>query len=346
MKSGKILIALLLVLPFLAAEAISAAEVSFYIGDVSLYRNSKKISPDMGMKLKSGDVIRTGKNSSVDIVYADSSTIKIAENSTARIGSASVKESDDIALVSGSLKGKFAKIKKGRHRVYTPTIICGIRGTEFSIGVEKGGTSRLDLDKGNIHVKNPYGERQVKPSEKVEAGVGEEPEDVENGSSIKDWKNKKEKEFMDDPEDRADDYSDYVDKFKENSEEASGSMKDYKKLAKTKEKKELGEAGDKIDTAEDQITDELMLNETVCNSIDGIMTDFRTKKKKLYSMFEKVKKESNRVLEVQQENYKAIKAIKEEYKKNYEMIKGQFRKDKENILKGVDFESFKPKMKK
>ena len=210
MKSGKILIALLLVLPFLAAEAISAAEVSFYIGDVSLYRNSKKISPDMGMKLKSGDVIRTGKNSSVDIVYADSSTIKIAENSTARIGSASVKESDDIALVSGSLKGKFAKIKKGRHRVYTPTIICGIRGTEFSIGVEKGGTSRLDLDKGNIHVKNPYGERQVKPSEKVEAGVGEEPEDVENGSSIKDWKNKKEKEFMDDPEDRADDYSDYV----------------------------------------------------------------------------------------------------------------------------------------
>lgn len=345
MKFSKTFLVSLSILFLFFAESLFAVEVSFYIGNVSVLRNSKKMTPDMGMKLNSGDIIKTGKNSSVDVIYTDSSTIKIGENSTARIGSAGIKGSDDIAIVSGTLKGKFAKMKKGRHKVYTPTIICAIRGTEFSIGVEKGGTSRLDLDKGSIHVKNPYGEKRVKPSEKIEAGIGDKPEDADNESSLKNWKKKKEKEFMNDPGERADDYSEYVEKFKDRSEESSENMKDYKEMAGSKEKKKLGKAGTKIDEAEDDIKDDLMLNETVCDSIDEIMTDFRTKKKKLYSIFEKVKKEANRVREVQQQNYEAIKAIKEEYKKNYEKIKGQFRKDKENILKGIDFDSFKPKKK-
>ena len=93
-----------------------------------------------------------------------------------------------------------------------------------------------------------------------------------------------------------------------------------------------------------KIEDNLMLNETANSSIEGVMNDYKGRKKGLYDLFYKLKEESNKVAEQQKKNYEAIQAVKEEYKKAYEKIIGKFHDDRNKILKGFDFDKVKPKL--
>ena len=109
------------------------------MGKVKLIRSGKKVGISNGDILKSGDIIKTGKNSFCELVYKDRSKITIRSKSKAKIGTQRIKGSSYIALISGSLKGKFAKIRKGRGRkIYSATTVAAIRGTEFSMEVNKG----------------------------------------------------------------------------------------------------------------------------------------------------------------------------------------------------------------
>ncbi|MFC1671277.1 hypothetical protein ACFL20_12870, partial [Spirochaetota bacterium] len=65
----------------------------------------------------------------------------------------------------------------------------------------------------------------------------------------------------------------------------------------------------------------------------------------IYRQFNKIKEESNKVLEVQEKTYRAIQEIKEKYKKAYKAIMGRYQDDRNRILNKSKFDNVKPKIK-
>jgi len=325
----------LLIIFLLAPLAGYSAAIAFYIGDVSLIRNGKSISFDMGENLTSGDIIKTGGGGSADIQYPDGSMIKLSERSSIRIGSANIKNSDSVSLIYGNLSVSFKKIAKGQNKVYTPTTVAAIRGTEFTVAVSKGGDSRVDLKEGNLDVSNPYGTTNVTPGKNVHSGVGEKP-DTDAGGSPDEWKTKRNEDLKKNPGDKAKRYSRYVKKFRERSDDSEKNIGACrKKVKQSKDPSSIQKTGTEIDMEEEKIQDDLLLNENSSNAIQEIADDFRSNKDNIYDEFERVKRESNKVLEVQKKAYEDIEAVKEEYRKAYEEIMGKFKDDKKKILEGV-----------
>ncbi|MCP4134422.1 MAG: FecR domain-containing protein [bacterium] len=319
--------------------------VSFYIGDVTLIRNSKKVEVTNGTKVKSGDLLKTGEDASVAIAYDDGSNITIMSQSSAKIGSKNVKGSTNIALISGNIEGTFAKIKKGSRKVYTPTIVCAIRGTEFKLGVSKGGESRVDLSEGKLNINNPYGEVNLNEGQKVESSVAGGPNKGSSGS-LESWKKGKDTELQKDPEEKGALYRKQIKKFGSRSKQDGKKMKSYKKMVKKAgDEKKLKKAGNAINQAEEKSLDDLLLNEASNASISDIMNDFKGRQGKIYNLFRKVKEESNKVMEQQERNYRAIQAVKEAHRQAYKKIMGKFQDDKDRILRGLDMDGVKPKMK-
>ena len=95
-----------------------AAQVSFFIGDVELLRNQKKIPVAVGDTLMTGDVIRTGKDSVMEVRDDNGSTIKILPMSAATIGSKKISGSDTLSLIAGDLSSAFTKLMKGSTKIY------------------------------------------------------------------------------------------------------------------------------------------------------------------------------------------------------------------------------------
>jgi hypothetical protein len=87
------------------------------------------------IKLRSGDVIKTGKNGKASIVLQGSSFVKLIPNSQLRIKydpELEPKKISFLELAHGVLWAH-AKKEKNSLKVATPHAICGVRGTEFEI---------------------------------------------------------------------------------------------------------------------------------------------------------------------------------------------------------------------
>lgn len=343
----KLLITALVIFLFIPVSGYSI-HVAFFLGDVKLIRSGREIKVNMGDIVKSGDTIKTGKGAAITLNYKDGSRITIQQNSTAKIGSKGIKSSDNVSLVSGNLSGKFTKLAKGgkSKRVYSPTIVCAIRGTEFKMGVSKGGDSRVDLSEGKLKIKNPYGSTPLNQNQNVEAGVGSKPAKGSRGSMTA-WKNGRDNDLTKNPGGKGKQYDKYIQTFNKKNQQDSKNMGKYNNMVKSAKKADdIKKAGSEINEAEQNIEDNLMLNETASSSIEGVMNDYKSRNRNIYDQFLKLKKESNKVAEQQRKNYEAIQAVKEEYRKAYEKIIGKFQDDRDKILKGVDFNKLKPDLKK
>jgi len=320
---------------------LGAAEISFFVGDTTLLRGGKAIPVETGMKLQSGDVIHTGGGSETQVLFDDGSVVRLKEMTTVRIGSSGIEGSSDVAVSRGSVSAKFAKIKKGEKKVYGPTVICAVRGTEFNLTVSKNGDSRVDLSEGSVENRNPYGSRMLKSGTSSETSVGKEP--VPAGESTDLWREKTEHELKENPGNIADSFRKYVRTFDSRNSETSVSMKKLSARAGSVRKETATGTGDEISQAETRIVEDYVLNETAGDALDGIIHDFSESKKDIYDTFLAVKEESNRVRELQKQNYEAIRAIRDEYLKNYEMIKGIHKKETERIKESLKDTDTRPK---
>ena len=320
--------------------------VSFYLGKVTLIRDGRRIKVSMNDVIKSGDIVKTGRGAQATLSYNDNSRITISSNTTARIGSKNIKGSDDIALISGNLTGKFAKISKGKRsrKVYGPTVVCAIRGTEFKMAVSKGGNSRVNLSEGKLHIKNPYGNVNLNSNQKVESGVAEKPRKKTDNKSMDQWKKEKDNDFKRNPEKNGNKYKKYISNFGSRNKNTNSDIDKLNKMIQNaSKKKDLKNAGENIQNAEEKARDDMILNETANTSIEEVMNDYKSSRKDIYDLFYKIKRESNMVMEQQKKNYEAIQAVKDDYKKAYKKIIGDFEKDKKDIIGDIDFDNVKPK---
>lgn len=105
--------------------------LNFYTNDVVIKRADSTIVPTIGMVIQDNDTIIANDSSQAEILYADSSTLYIDENS--RIATSGI-EKRSVFISVGRVWAKIKRLVKGESfEVKSPLSVSGVMGTEFEV---------------------------------------------------------------------------------------------------------------------------------------------------------------------------------------------------------------------
>ncbi len=115
----------------------------------------------IGEEIAGGETIATGRSSAEIKLSPNGTIIKIARNTNfvieALAGSAG-KSDNEFALLGGKLRTVAAKAASGeRYRIRTPTAVCGVRGTDFSMNVQPGAQDAVFVKRGLVEFSRNVG---------------------------------------------------------------------------------------------------------------------------------------------------------------------------------------------
>jgi len=138
-----------LVLQLIIPYPVYAAAVGRFtsvVGTVTQNRDGKALKPVFNSPIEAKDEIVTGKNSSAKMVFDDKSTITLSPNSSMVVKEFAVKGKTRrgiFSLTVGKLVADVTKFIGGKNafEVHTPTAVCGVRGTGFTVVVAESGLS-------------------------------------------------------------------------------------------------------------------------------------------------------------------------------------------------------------
>jgi hypothetical protein len=139
--------AFILVIVFSLAADDSVGNVKTVSGKVSILRNNTAINPASGEKIFLKDVLMTGPDSSVGVVFKDDTLISLGPDSRLLINKflfspAENKLSIAVNMLKGTLvylSGIIAKLAPEAVIIETPVASIGVRGTKFAVKVEGKG---------------------------------------------------------------------------------------------------------------------------------------------------------------------------------------------------------------
>jgi hypothetical protein len=125
----------------MAACADDVGQVKVSKGAVHVERGGQRLPGAVGLKMQPGDVVMTGPDGSVGILFADASLLSAGPDSVIAIDkflfdSTTNQGAFETTLRKGTLSavsGKIAKQSPDAMKVRTPTTVLGVRGTEFVV---------------------------------------------------------------------------------------------------------------------------------------------------------------------------------------------------------------------
>ncbi len=151
-------------------------------GNVSLISASSSSALTANANLQAGQGIRTGKNSSISIEFADGSRILVLPNSEILIESTTKNPDTGAATLSvqvlkGYIENEVAPQKPGgRYRITTPAAVAAVRGTNFRVSTDDGGDlMRNEVLQGKVEVSGSGVSRSVGAGFATLAKTGEPP---------------------------------------------------------------------------------------------------------------------------------------------------------------------------
>jgi hypothetical protein len=126
--------------PALAADV---GQVKVSKGTVSVERDGSTLAAPVGMGIRSSDVVVTGADGSVGIVFADASLLSAGPGSVLAIerfvfDSTTHEGGFETRLQKGTLtavSGKLAKRTPEAMKIRTPSSVLAVRGTELAVRV-------------------------------------------------------------------------------------------------------------------------------------------------------------------------------------------------------------------
>jgi hypothetical protein len=127
---------------FAASEHIGI--VKTVSGDVVIERNGQSIAAQINTKVINGDLVKTGSDGKVGLVFADDTVISMGSNSQIVIEDflfePAEKELSFVArMIQGTasfLSGQIAKLAPETVRLETPDATIGLRGTRVLVKVQ------------------------------------------------------------------------------------------------------------------------------------------------------------------------------------------------------------------
>jgi hypothetical protein len=138
--------------------------------------------------IKTGDVVRTGSDGTVDFKWTDGTRWKLMENSTITVKKASFNvikkaEQSQLDLTAGKV---FIRIMKAlapssKFEVETPTAVAAVRGTIFSVEV-KGGKTTVSVFKGHVQVTNSGKSDSQKLIEPGQEAIATDPNSMQTAA--------------------------------------------------------------------------------------------------------------------------------------------------------------------
>lgn len=145
---------------FLLTRSAQCASVVSYKGTVEYKKASagewKRIEGYDKLKLGGGDEVRTRSASTVEILMETGSRVRLAPDSSFKLSDEN-GEKTSMRLLFGKLRA-WVKKYTNKFEVRTPTAVCAVRGTEFSLEVDPhtSGT-QVDLFRGTLAVQDNLG---------------------------------------------------------------------------------------------------------------------------------------------------------------------------------------------
>jgi hypothetical protein len=124
--------------------AADVARIKSSSGSVHVERGGARLPAAVGTGLQASDTVVTGANGSVGITFTDSSRMAAGPDSTLVINRYAFDQATHAGVLDASLKrgtlaavsGRLAKHSPEAVTVRTPTLILGVRGTEFLVYAE------------------------------------------------------------------------------------------------------------------------------------------------------------------------------------------------------------------
>lgn len=171
---------LLILITSLVLPAFSLmGEVVYIDGTVDIKSASGNLDyADIGMTVETGDSIITGYDGYAELEMEDGSTVKVNEDSIFKLDSVQQdnKRRNSFQLVLGSASYKFTKsMKESEPQITTPSTVCGLRGTEFSVFAGIDGSALYIVDEGSVAVSSKGSEVELGAEQGVRVNPGETP---------------------------------------------------------------------------------------------------------------------------------------------------------------------------
>ena len=276
----------LIVTVLLFAPYVYALEISFVVGDVIVERDGKENLAVVGMKLSQGDVVVTKNASIAELLYSDKSTLRIFENTKIKVAAIQDNQ-ENVSVINGVIKAKISKLQKGESKkVYTPTTVCAIRGTEFFVAVSDSSNSRVNMEEGSLALANPYGEISVNNDEQATVEVAKKPLLDDNPKNPELWKNTADKDFVLEPQKYAESYNEYLSTLEQRSSMQSAEIEKYKQSsAKKKDSKKIEKDMDELENKVAVIADDFFLGDCANAAVDNVLQMYKEKKQEIFDSF-------------------------------------------------------------
>lgn len=132
--------------------------LDFYTNDVVIKRADSTIIPTIGMEIQDNDTIIANDSSRAEILYSDSSTLYIDENS--RIATSGTQKRS-VSISIGRVWAKIRKLVKGESfEVKSPLSVSGVMGTEFEASYIND-ESLVKVVEGKVTTKDEQTGREV-----------------------------------------------------------------------------------------------------------------------------------------------------------------------------------------
>ncbi len=163
----------------------------FVLGKVKFVNTNKSKSKlRKNQVFYGGEAVITSKGSIAKIRLSNGSIIKVMPSSTIIVNKIQSKGGNKYAfgVVKGGLRSKVNKLTKGRdyYRVFTPSAVAGVRGTEFIVSVGVNGRSNVMVKEGKISLQGEEQKSSVKGGEKAEVSLNDEIEKEDSDSDLDD----------------------------------------------------------------------------------------------------------------------------------------------------------------
>ncbi len=183
-KIIKLLLAFLIIKGYAYSSSISYNEVIAYRIYGKAYRitsKGKKIRIHIKDKLYKGDTIMTTPHSELILAFISKTPILVKIKGGSKVKLIKIEDKKVLEIKNGGIFSKLRKLKRNESfLVNTPSIVAGVRGTEFVVEVkDKNHDNKKDTTlittEGKVEVK-----RKQNPSEKVYVDKDKKVEELNN----------------------------------------------------------------------------------------------------------------------------------------------------------------------
>ncbi len=145
--------------------------------------DGKRIPLSRGGRVEPGQTIACGPDSHLVLMVSDGSRFELFENTRIEVNNLLPQEKSrfSLSLFFGRVAAKIKKLK-GDDVVITPTMVAGVRGTDFTVSVADDGASVLSVNEGQVNVST---DKQGEKSDEINVDPGFEVQVDQAGVVLK-----------------------------------------------------------------------------------------------------------------------------------------------------------------